>query len=329
MKILYIYRNINAGPSIRRVFEPIAEEIGKENVVKSICLPHEGASFLSIWKNIKFIQDHLKVSSYDIVHVTGDVYYLLWGLRKYNAVVTVHDLLFYTRINSKLKRKLMYYLELYPLRFAAAVTFISDASKDEALNILSLQKSATSVIYNPVNPSFKPLKKEINKDCPTILHLGTKPNKNLYRVLEALKGIKCKLHIVGKVSKEIIKLINDYNIAAILDSNLSDEQILQAYKDCDIVSFPSLYEGFGMPIIEGQMIGRAVVTSDIAPMNKISGGAAILVNPDSVESIRNGFLSAMDYNESIIGKGISNALNYSVSAISQCYYDIYNKTLLS
>ena len=323
MKILYVYRSKSAGPSIRRVFEPIAEQLSRSNEVESIFLPFEGASIISIWKNIKFLRNHLKTNSYDIIHVTGDVYYLLWGLHKYDVVVTVHDLLFYTRINSKLKRKMMYFLELFPLRYANAITYISDASREEASRFIPLQKVVSAVVYNPVSPSFQPSRKEFNKDCPTILHLGTKPNKNLPRVLEALSGVKCKLHIVGNVSEEQKKKIEDLHIEAILESNISDGQILQAYKDCDIVSFPSLYEGFGMPIIEGQMIGRIVVTSNIEPMKSVAGEAAILINPYDISSVRGGFFRALNAQDGLVEKGYHNAKRFSVESISEQYYRIY------
>lgn len=327
MKILYIFRAIKGGPSIRRVFEPVAEYLSETNEVESIFLPYEGASLNTIRKNIWFVKNHLKANSYDVIHVTGDVYYLLWGLRKYNVVVTVHDLLFYSRISNPIKKKLMYILELYPLRFAKAITFISEASRDEAFRFLSIQNENTAVIYNPVNPSFIPYRKELNKDCPTILHLGTKPNKNLPRVLEAIKDINCKLHIIGTISSDIMQKIETYKIKAKVDMNLSDEQILEAYKDCDIVSFPSLYEGFGMPIIEGQMISRIVVISDIEPMKSVSGGAAIMVDPYDVASIRKGMISAMDAKTTLIEEGLNNAKKFSVESISLKYYNLYRTTM--
>ena len=69
--------------------------------------------------------------------------------------------------------------------------------------------------------------------------------------------------------------------------NLTEQEVLEKYINCDIVSFVSLHEGFGMPIIEGQSIGRPILTSNITPMKEIaSNGGAILVNPWDVKSIR-------------------------------------------
>ena len=71
-------------------------------------------------------------------------------------------------------------------------------------------------------------------------------------------------------------------------TNLSQEAIIQQYIDCDMLSFVSTYEGFGMPIIEAQAIGRPVITSNIGAMKEVALDTACLVDPYDVESIKNG-----------------------------------------
>ena len=88
--------------------------------------------------------------------------------------------------------------------------------------------------------------------------------------------------------KDIEDMLRFYSIRYVYKCDLSNQEILDEYMNCDIVSFPSLYEGFGMPIIEGQAVGRVVFTSDLEPMKEIAGDAALLVDPYSIESIRNG-----------------------------------------
>ena len=125
------------------------------------------------------------------------------------------------------------------------------------------------------------------------------------------------------VSEEILKKIDDYGVNAKIDSNVSDAEIIQAYRECDVVCFPSLYEGFGLPIIEGQAIGRPVVTSDLSPMSSIAGKGAVLVNPYSVDSITKGIVYALENSESLIKEGINNVDRFSLKHIVGQYMSLY------
>ena len=327
MRILYIYRSKDAGRSIRRVFEPIRKALNKECLVDSIYLPIATASPVDILRNIQFVKKYLRGKQYDIIHITGQVNYLLWPLRKYRTIVTVHDLGFYTCIASGLKKKLLYLFFILPLKYADRVTFISDKSCQEACELIKLPRQIQSVVNNPVNPSFVFTPKIIDKNKPVILHIGTKENKNLPRVLEAVAGIQCKLHIIGSVNEDIQRRISELAIDVEIKNNVSDAEILQAYKECDVVCFPSLYEGFGMPIIEGQAIGRPVVTSDLLPMNRIAGKGAVLVNPYSAEDIRKGLISALDNYDSLVNEGLENVKQFSLSNIVKEYKSIYTSIL--
>ena len=329
MRILYIYRSKEAGPSMRRVFEPIEQALRYENLVDSLYLPIATASPIDMIKNIQFVKKYLKDKQYDIIHITGHVNYLLFVLRKYNTIVTVHDLGFYTSFSSGLRKKLLYLFFIHPLKYANHITYISEKSFAEANELIHISKEKQTVVYNPVDPSFSYNPKTINREKPVILHLGTKVNKNLPRVIEAVAGIPCVLHIIGNVPEELKKTIVKYGIEAKIEANVSDLEILQAYKECDVVCFPSLYEGFGMPIIEGQITGRPVVTSDLAPMNHIAGKGAILVEPFSVESIKNGIISALNDSERLVSEGLENVKRFSLKHIVEEYKSIYVSMMLS
>ena len=96
MRILYIYRSKDSGPSIRRVFEPIENALKKECQLDSIYLPRATASPIDLFRNIQFVKNYIRGKQYDIIHITGHVNYLLWPLRKYITLVIVHDLGFST-----------------------------------------------------------------------------------------------------------------------------------------------------------------------------------------------------------------------------------------
>lgn len=325
MNVLYIYRNPKQGPSIRRVFEPIERELCASANIQSISLPASTASFKSILSNIKYVFNYLNGKDFEVIHLTGDVYYLMWILARYNSVVTVHDLLFYTRMSPGIKKILMYFLMIFPLRFTKVITFISEKSREEALSLFSLNENKCFVVNNPVNPSYSFCDKQFDMQNPLLLHLGTKPNKNLSRVIESIAGMKCKLHIVGRLSEKERKLIDELHLDVMLSEKLSDDEIREAYKNCDIVCFPSLYEGFGMPIVEAQAIGRPVVTSDLSPMNRVAGNGAVLVDPLSTPSIREGIECARTNYQTLIKSGIENVKRFSVKNIANQYLEIYKR----
>jgi glycosyltransferase involved in cell wall biosynthesis len=295
--------------------------------VDSIFLPSPYASFHSLYRNIRYVLAYVKKHNYDVIHITGDVYYLAYFLRKYKVVTTVHDLGFYTTAPQKtLRTYLQRCIWIKPLKYSSLVTFISEKSRQEALALEELKN--TIVIPNAVYDNYQYAPKKLNDECPVILHLGTKPNKNLVNTIKALSGIECHLRIIGKIDSTIEGLLKNYNVNYSNVSNLSDDEILEEYKKCDIVSFPSLYEGFGMPIIEGQAIGRPVVTSSLSPMKEIAGEAAVLVNPNDVSSIRDGFIKASENYDSLVSQGLENVKKYRIEAVANKYLNSYNSLLL-
>lgn len=325
MRILYIYRHPDMGYSIGKVFRPIEEEMKKHAEVDSIYLPVPNYSLKGLWKNIKCALKHCKKNNYDVIHITGTEHYLLPFLRNKKTVITVHDLGFYTNNKLNIKNILKYSLWIKTLSLASHVTFISEKSKNEALRFVNLKKDKYSVIMNPVGTEFTAQPKDINKSFPTILHIGIGSNKNIESTAIALKGFPCKFRIVGKLTDKQKFILNLYNINYECISNLTDEEILQEYKNCDAVNFPSLYEGFGMPIIEGQSIGRPVLTSSISPTKEVAAEAAVFVDPTSPESIRNGYETLLKDSEKYIEKGFENIKRFTLSRISKEYFEIYNK----
>jgi glycosyltransferase involved in cell wall biosynthesis len=99
------------------------------------------------------------------------------------------------------------------------------------------------------------------------------------------------------------------------------------YRDADIISFPSTYEGFGMPILEGQAVGRPVLSSDQEPMRSVAGeGGALLVNPQSVNAIREGFLALMGdgaLRARLIAAGKENCRRFTLEAVAARYLALY------
>jgi glycosyltransferase involved in cell wall biosynthesis len=109
---------------------------------------------------------------------------------------------------------------------------------------------------------------------------------------------------------------------------LSGGQMVRAYEECDLVVFASTYEGFGMPIVEANAVGRPLVMSNLEPMVSVAGGAACLVDPYDPASIRGGVLRVIQdpaYREELIRRGLENVRRFSSAAIAEAYLGVYRE----
>jgi len=325
VNIVYLNRSIEAGFSIVKVFKPVIKLIRQEQTVEIYNMPHFGAAPHKILKNLLFV---LKLRRKDaIFHVTGDIHYILLALIGCKVVLTIHDVATLKNAKNKLDYFLKWLLWFYlPIKLANHVVCISNKTKLEVLSVV--KKKAISVIHNSVDSGFSRMAENKNNFTPVILHIGTGWNKNLTRVIQALKDIQCNLRIIGRLNAEQLDLLNSSDICYSNDYNLTDEQIVLEYEKCNLVSFPSLFEGFGMPIIEAQAVGRAVLTSNIDPLREVGGNSVHYVEPESVKSIEEGFKALIFdtvYRESIIKKGFVNVERFDVTKIADQYIEIYQK----
>lgn len=326
--ITYFFRNKKAGYSMHRVFIPIVHTMWNKygsNVCK-VEAPSHRADPISIVRNILWSYRHR--NKYGINHVTGDIHYLILGLIGCRTVLTIHDLVTLKISGNKIKRWILRKLWFeMPLKKADVVTCISDKTRLELLREFDISSEKIIVVHNPVDSTYRFHTKKFNTSNPRILHIGTGWNKNLERVIQALHGIPCVLVIIGKLTEDNLNLLDKHQINYENKVGISDEQMLQEYIDCDIVSFPSIFEGFGMPIIEGQAIGRPVVTSRLEPMMEIAGTGASFVDPYDVGSIRQGFIKIITdetFRDDIVKRGLLNVKHYSVDEITRQYCEVYS-----
>lgn len=327
INVTYFHRNPKGGYSIAKVSETFIREFRKNLNVVEYEMPNQRADFLSVFKNIYYI--FINRNKTGINHITGDIHYGALGLIGCKTVLTIHDLSAYETNTSIIKSFIIKFIWFkLPLLFVNKIVCISEETKIRLEKIVK-QKNIL-VIPNAIDPSFNVSLKKFNNSEPVILQIGTALNKNIKNLVLALQAIKCKLIIIGKIEKEIQLLLDETQINHEIKVDLTDLEIVKEYENSDIVTFVSLYEGFGMPIIEANAIGRAIITSNIPPMSHIANGAALMVNPNNVEEIKNGILKIIkdsEYRERIINKGILNVKNYNVELICKQYKDVYKSLI--
>ena len=161
-----------------------------------------------------------------------------------------------------------------------------------------------------------------------ILQVGTSANKNVLRLVEALEGLRCRLVLIGSLGDELKQKLAACNVAYENFVDIAHESLYEKYVQCDIVSFVSLGEGFGVPIIEAQALGRPLITSNISPMREVAGDGACLIDPLDVSQIREGIqriICDQIYRNYLLEKGLDNVKKYSPTRISAQYLELYKK----
>ena len=326
-KIVFIERKFWQFVSIEKVFRQIKKNLSKEDFDTSFRQMPFGNNLTGIIKNLLFFRR----PEADIYHITGHIHYIALVLPKRKTVLTVHDLGFMK--NQKGFRRYVLkklFLDL-PLKRAGYVTAVSESTKREISFYTGFKSDKIRVIENPLRYNFTTSqKKSFQSRLPRILQVGSGANKNIINLVKALRGVTCRLVIIGKLEEKIIASLEENKIQFENKFGISDLEIKSEYQKADIVVFCSTFEGFGLPLIEAQAMRTPVVTSNISPLREISGGAAQLVEPCDFMSIRKGILKVIndeEYRQNLIESGIENVKRFDARRVAAEYEDLYREVI--
>ncbi len=331
MRITYLFRSPGTGHSIEMLFATIRQAVGEQTgtVPDAVYLPRISRRLREVWHNLRFIRRQ----RFDgLIHVTGDVHYAVLALPPSRTVLTIHDCIPLERFRHSPLRYAFFWLFWYylPIRRAGVVTTISDKTRQDLRRYVGQIADKIVVVPNAVNPAFRPKAETFSAEKPVILQIGTASHKNVDRLLEALKDIPCTLVLLGPLTPDLPDKLTRNGIDYESYQNLDLSDVVHLYIRADMVTFASLYEGFGMPIAEANSVGRVVLTSAISPLRDVADGAAHLVDPTDTEAIRQGLRQLISddvYRQQLIEAGYRNARRFAPETIANHYRTWYQRLI--
>lgn len=311
--------------SFEQIFDDLQKRLGQKVNFSVIHCPLFNAGPFSMVINLLYAAFAQRKG---LRHITGELHFLNLLMPRKKVLLTIHDCGMVYR-KQGLARWLVNLVYLrWPVRRATIITTVSNTTKQEVIRLSGASSADIRVIPVAVNAIFQPYPKAFASDKPVILHIGTAPNKNLNRLIEALAGIRCHLRIIGRLEAQHHEALAKHGISWSNGYNLSQSEMLREYQACDILAFVSTFEGFGMPIVEANCVERVVVTSNISSMPEVAGNAACLVDPFSVPTIRAGILKVIEeehYRSALIENGRINKLRFDPDSIAGQYYEVYKE----
>jgi len=286
----------------------------------------------------------------DLFHATD--FTLPPTLPRTKTILTVHDLSF-VRVPETASPTLKAYLDsVVPrsVRRAHHVLADSQATKDDLIELYGVAPAKITVILSGVDARFQPVEDSSTRaairakyaigDKPYIFAIGTvQPRKNYARLIQALAQVRAVHDVIlviaggtGWLEDEMYRILDALNMRdhVRLIGFADDDDLPAFYSEAYCLAFPSLYEGFGLPILEAMACGTPVMTSNISSMPEAAGDAALLVNPADTDEIANALLRLIADTElraQLIQRGIAQAKRFTWDKSAAQLAGIYDEIL--
>jgi len=301
--------------------------------------------FKSLWRSFS-VSGQLKKHKLDIFHGLSNE--LPDGIHKSEvpAVVTIHDLIFmrFPQFYKSIDRKIYYQKVKYACNSAKKIIAISQQTKEDIIEYFKINPSGIEVVYQSVSPRFyerQDCEHLVSKyDLPNnfILSVGTiEQRKNQLSILKAIYSaqIENTVVFVGKptlYSTELLKYITENNMESRVKflNNIPRKDLVGLYQLASLSVYISVFEGFGLPVIESMASGCPVITSNVSCLPETAGGAAILCNPENSDEIGTEIKKLLEDNSfrnEMIEKGMERAKLFHPEKYSQNLISFYSKII--
>jgi glycosyltransferase involved in cell wall biosynthesis len=330
----------------RILLDPLAEKVS--TIVSPSKFFHKKLG--SLWRS-RFIVKDIKHNKIDIYH--GMSHELPYGIQKSGAksIVTIHDLIFlrfpkfYGPINVFIYKKKMQ----YACRVADKIVAISSQTKEDLVNFLNVDSKKIEVIYQSCNVVYQQ-KRTIEESQKVrakyglpdkyLLYVGTiEERKNLLSIIKALKEneINIPLVVIGRKADYFHKTVNPYLVenkieSIIFPEKVTNDELPVIYQNALCFVYPSIFEGFGIPILEAIVSGIPVITSKGSCFEETGGPGSIYVDPYNPTEIGEAIQKVSENQElrsAMVNMGIEHAKQFTPEQIASDYMNLYKNLLKS
>jgi glycosyltransferase involved in cell wall biosynthesis len=238
-------------------------------------------------------------------------------------VFTIHDLNHVYCPESTKPHIQLYYATVMKraCRAAARILTVSEFSRQQIIDWAGVSPDKVCNVGCGVDAEYRTEGDVYGLPFPYVLSVSNrKPHKNDLRVVKAFASanLDSRMHLVftGEPRAELVRTLEAHGLSSRADfvGLVPEERLPSLYRGAEALIFPSLYEGFGLPILEAMACGVPVVTSNVTGMPEVAGDAAMLVDPRSVEEISHAMgkiVSERSVRQQLIEKGISRAAGFS------------------
>ena len=304
------------------------------------------------YKIYSILTQKLKISHNFLMNTKSDIYHFFNFIIPKNikgkVIVTIYDTVFFSAPETMGGMKTISEYKYAAERSDLIIT-ISESAKADIIKHFNIDEKKIKIVtpgidlqkysYKYSESELENIRKKYNLPKNYILYLGTiEPRKNIERIVKAFKKYKkeinddLKLVIVGRKGwkyDNIMKLIEAMGTDIIITGYIDEEDKVPIYKLAQIFVFPSLYEGFGMPILEAMASKTPVITSNISSMPEVAGNAGMLVDPFNENEIFEAYkkiLSDDELKKEMVQKGLEQAKKFewkkSVEMLEKIYEEI-------
>ena len=266
------------------------------------------------------------------------------------VVVTIHDLSFirFPYMFRPANRLYLTTLTRLSARRARRLIAVSTHAAGEATRLLGVPPQRVDVVYHGVDPAFRPFPTDEiaafrqRRGLPDrfVLFVGTlEPRKNLVRLVEAFARIRDgRVRLVlaggkGWLYDELFATVEalDLSEEVIFPGYVMSDELPLWYNAATVLAYPSVYEGFGLPVLEAQACGTPVLTAHASSLPEVAGDAALLVDPCDVEALAAGLhrlLTDETLRRQLRERGLAHAKQFSWPRAAQETARVYRRALL-